>query len=95
MTLRRPDHEVLTALCRGLAERHIGHRRLFAGNLLRQPAYEGVPHRCVGPLEATDALCEGALFLGVYPGLTDEMLAYVATSMRELSDELVPGPGGS
>jgi CDP-6-deoxy-D-xylo-4-hexulose-3-dehydrase len=83
LVMREPDHERLTALCRRLDARRIGHRRLFGGNLLRQPAYRDVPHRVVGDLAATDAICHGGLFLGVYPGLTEEMLAEQARAFRE------------
>ena len=83
MVMRQPDHDRLTDLCRRLDARGVGHRRLFAGNLLRQPAYRDIPHRVVGDLSATDAICQGGLFLGVYPGLTDEMLAEQARVFRE------------
>ena len=52
-------------------------RLLFGGNLLRQPAFAHVPHRVVGDLTNTDRLMRDAFFIGVYPGLTDAMLAYV------------------
>jgi CDP-6-deoxy-D-xylo-4-hexulose-3-dehydrase len=85
MVLRQPDHDRLTRICRGLDERKIGHRRLFAGNLLRQPAYARVKHRVVGSLESTDAIMKGGLFLGVYPGLTGEMIETVAEAVTELT----------
>jgi CDP-6-deoxy-D-xylo-4-hexulose-3-dehydrase len=83
MTMREPDHARLTRICRYLDERKIGHRRLFGGNLLRQPAYKNIKHRVVGSLEHTDAIMNGALFLGVYPGLTDAMLQTVAGTFIE------------
>lgn len=85
LVMREPDHERLTALCRRLEARKIGHRRLFAGNLLRQPAYRGIPHRVAGDLANTDRICHGGLFLGVYPGLTEEMLAEQARAFLEES----------
>lgn len=85
MVLRDADHERLTRICRGLDERRIGHRRLFAGNLLRQPAYARVRHRVVGDLTHTDAIMKGGLFLGVYPGLTGEMIETVASAIGELT----------
>ena len=83
MTLKNPDHDRLTRVCRALDAKKIGHRRLFAGNLLRQPAYANVKHRVVGDLTHTDAIMNGGLFLGVYPGLTEEMLATVAHEVEE------------
>lgn len=83
MVMHEPDHDRLTRICRYLDERKIGHRRLFGGNLLRQPAYKNIQHRVVGSLEHADAIMNGGLFLGVYPGLTEEMLDYVAATFVE------------
>ena len=83
LTMREPNHERLTRICRYLDDRKIGHRRLFGGNLLRQPAYKNIRHRVVGSLEHTDAIMHGGLFLGVYPGLTEEMLQSMAATFVE------------
>ncbi|HMC63471.1 MAG TPA: lipopolysaccharide biosynthesis protein RfbH [Gemmataceae bacterium] len=64
-------------LVRYLEDRKVQTRLLFGGNLLRQPAFAHVPHRVVGDLTNTDRLMRDAFFIGVYPGLTDAMLAYV------------------
>jgi len=81
MVMREPDHDRLTAFCQKLAERKIGNRRLFGGNLLRQPAYRGIAHRVVGGLSNTDKIAFGGLFLGVYPGITEEMANYQAETV--------------
>jgi CDP-6-deoxy-D-xylo-4-hexulose-3-dehydrase len=60
-----------------LEERQVQTRQLFGGNLLRQPAFQGVAHRVVGELANTDKLMSDGFFIGVYPGLTPEMLDYV------------------
>lgn len=83
MVMRKPDHAELTRICRYLDERKIGHRRLFGGNLLKQPAYKNIRHRVVGPLDRTEEILHGGLFLGVYPGLTDEMLQTAAGTFVE------------
>ncbi|RMB85802.1 lipopolysaccharide biosynthesis protein RfbH [Streptomyces shenzhenensis] len=66
-----------------LEERKIGTRRLFAGNLTRQPAYIGRPHRIVGDLTNSDVITEHTFWIGVYPGLTDEMLDYMTATIKE------------
>lgn len=52
-------------------------RMLFAGNILKQPAYRDIEHRIAGGLSNTDTVFENTFFIGVYPGLTDEMIVYV------------------
>jgi CDP-4-dehydro-6-deoxyglucose reductase, E1 len=69
-------------LVRWLDARRIATRQLFAGNLLRQPAYRDVPHRVVGDLTNTDLVMRGTFWLGVYPGITDAMVDYMVDSVR-------------
>ena len=69
-------------LVQWLDARRIATRQLFAGNLLRQPAYRDVPHRVVGDLTNTDLVMRGTFWLGVYPGITDAMVDYVVDSVR-------------
>ncbi|WP_336053785.1 lipopolysaccharide biosynthesis protein RfbH [Streptomyces sp. CA2R101] len=70
-----------------LENRRIGTRRLFAGNLTRQPAYAGRSYRVVGDLTNSDIIAEHTFWVGVYPGLTDEMLDYVVASVKEFVRE--------
>jgi CDP-6-deoxy-D-xylo-4-hexulose-3-dehydrase len=83
LRLREPDHARLTRICRHLDQKRIGNRRVMGGNLVRQPAFRGTNHRIVGDLRGADAIAEGALFLGVYPGLTEPMLRAQADAMLE------------
>jgi CDP-4-dehydro-6-deoxyglucose reductase, E1 len=71
-----------------LNERKIGTRQIFAGNLLRQPAYEGIPHRRIGDLPNSDFVMNQAFWVGVYPGLSDAMIHYMAESFRQLAFSL-------
>lgn len=58
-------------------------RQIFAGNILRQPGYLTIPRRVHGTLTESDRIMRDAFFLGVYPGLTEEMLAFVARRIHE------------
>jgi len=66
-----------------LEGRHVQTRQLFGGNLLRQPAFKGIAHRVVGGLANTDKIMRDGFFIGVYPGLTGEMLDYVAEGFAD------------
>lgn len=70
------------ALVQFLEGRKIATRLLFGGNLTRQPAYEGLTYRVVGDLARSDQVMHGTLWIGCYPGLTEEMLAWVSESMH-------------
>ena len=70
----------------GRLEKHrIGTRLLFAGNLVRQPAYEGIDYRVIGDLKNTDFVMRNVLWVGVYPGLTRPMLDYIAEIIGEVA----------
>lgn len=71
-----------------LESRKIQTRNLFAGNLLKHPAFDemrrsGQGYRVVGELKNTDFIMNHTFWIGVYPGMTDEMLDYMAESIRE------------
>lgn len=68
-------------LIRALDAQKIGTRLLFGGNLLRQPAYEGCEYRTVGPLTNTDFVMNNVFWVGVYPGLTKQMLDFVVETI--------------
>jgi len=80
----RPDAPFSRAeLVSFVESRRIATRLLFAGNLLRQPAYSGIAHRVIGELANTDFVMANTFWLGVFPGLTDEMIDYVLASVDE------------
>jgi len=60
-------------------------RLLFGGNLIRQPAYQGVEFRVIGDLKRTDYVMRSVLWVGVYPGLTNPMLQHIAEVIGEVA----------
>ena len=58
-------------------ENKIGSRLLFSGNLTRQPAYKDVKYRISGTLTNTDIIMNQTFWLGIYPGITREMMDFV------------------
>ena len=78
-------------LTRHLDAKKIGTRLLFAGNLLRQPAYEGWEYRVVGELTNTDYVMNHVFWVGLYPGLTREMLEYTAQTIADFVEQAKAG----
>ena len=71
-----------------LESRKIQTRNLFAGNLLRHPAFDemrksGEGYRVVGELKNTDFVMNNGFWIGVYPGMTMEMLNWMTKSIRD------------
>ena len=65
-------------ITRYLESHNIETRPLFAGNILKQPAYKGIKCRKIGDLSVSDRIMSSAFFIGVYPGLDEHRLRYVA-----------------
>ncbi len=72
-------------IVRALNDRGIGTRLVFAGNLLRQPAYTDITHRIVGDLRNADFVMENAFWLGVYPGLSDAHIDYALDAVHDIA----------
>ena len=71
-----------------LESKKIQTRNLFAGNLLKHPAFDemrksGEGYRVVGELKGTDFVMTNTLWIGVYPGMTEEMLQYMIATIKE------------
>jgi CDP-6-deoxy-D-xylo-4-hexulose-3-dehydrase len=74
---------------RAVDAKKIGTRLLFGGNLVRQPAYRDIAYRVAGSLENTDQVADRLFWIGVYPGLTPQMLDYVVDSIHTIIAERV------
>jgi CDP-6-deoxy-D-xylo-4-hexulose-3-dehydrase len=71
------------SLVESLESRRIATRPLFAGNLTRQPVFQGVNYRVSGDLTNTDTIMQRTFWVGVYSGLTEAMMDYVADAFRQ------------
>lgn len=78
------EHEIYKRLdlLKHLDEAKIGTRLLFAGNLIRQPYMQNENYRISGELKNTDYVMENSFWIGVYPGITQEMLNFVANKIK-------------
>lgn len=70
-------------LVQHLESRRIGTRQLFGGNLVKQPAYSRLPNRIVGSLTNSDVITESTFWIGVYPGLSNEMIVFILDTISE------------
>lgn len=67
-------------------------RMLFSGNILRQPCFDslrasGEGYRVVGDLANTDRIVTDTFWVGVYPGMTPEMIDYMVKTISEAVDK--------
>lgn len=71
-----------------LESKKIQTRNLFAGNLIKHPAFDemrrtGEGYRVIGDLKGTDFVMTNTFWIGVYPGMTQEMLEFMISSIKE------------
>ena len=71
-----------------IEEHGVQTRMLFAGNLTKHPCFDqmrasGTGYRVVGDLANTDRIMNDTFWVGVYPGMTDEMIDYMAQVIKE------------
>lgn len=78
LTLREAAGTRRVDLLEYLDQSRIGTRLLFAGNLTRQPSMQGQTYRVASSLANTDTVMEHTFWLGIYPGLSEGMIDFVA-----------------
>lgn len=76
------------AVVQYVEEKGVQTRMLFAGNLIKHPCFDemrktGEGYRVVGELTNTDRIMNDTFWVGVYPGMTDEMIDYMAKVLKE------------
>lgn len=77
-----------------LESKRIQTRTLFSGNILRHPAFSemvetGTGYRVFGTLDVTDQVMRDTFWLGVYPGLTDEMIDYMIDAITDFVNSVI------
>ena len=83
------EHFLLEGIGVEYVESHgVQTRNLFAGNLIKHPCFDemratGEGYRVVGGLDTTDRIMRDTFWVGVYPGMTDEMIDYMAKTIKE------------
>lgn len=77
-------------ITRFLEEKNIQTRLLFSGNLIKHPCFDSIrntdKYRVVGDLKNTDYIMNNSFWIGVYPGMTDEMIEYMIENLFEAID---------
>jgi len=83
LTIRHKSPLRRDPLVRFLEEKKIGTRLLFAGNIIKQPAYRNIKKKMIGNFENTDKIMNNTFWLGVWPGLNENHYNYFDEVMRE------------
>jgi len=71
-----------------IEEKGVQTRMLFAGNIIKHPCFDSMResesgYRVIGDLKNTDRIMNDTFWVGVYPGMTDEMIDYMAKIIKE------------
>ena len=71
-------------------------RLLFSGNLIKHPCFDSIRgtdvYRVSGSLKVTDYVMENTFWVGVYPGMTDEMIDYLTSRLRLKINDIIIEP---
>ena len=88
LTLRDDNPEYRRQITSKLEDKKVGSRLLFGGNLTKQPAFMGQNFKIVGDLKNTDFVMNNSFWIGVWPGIDDEMLDYMVNCLVEVTKEV-------
>ncbi|MGC8483841.1 MAG: lipopolysaccharide biosynthesis protein RfbH [Thermodesulfobium sp.] len=83
LTVREDANFKKNELINFLERKKIMTRPIFAGNLTKQPAYLDVDKRIGSELKVTDKVMNNSFFIGVYPGINDDMLEYIGDTFED------------
>lgn len=88
LTLRDDNPEYRRQITSKLEDKKVGSRLLFGGNLTKQPAFMGHNFKIVGDLKNTDFVMNNSFWIGVWPGINDQMLDYMVDCLAEVTKEV-------
>ena len=87
LTIKDPTKLSRRDVISDLEAKKVGTRLLFGGNLVKQPAFKGVNFRVHGDLAVTDKVMNDSFWIGVWPGITEEMIDYMVDSLASVTQE--------
>lgn len=83
LTIRENINIKRAELQQYLEKNKIQTRVLFAGNILKHPAYRDINYKIIGKLSNSDKIFKNSFFVGVYPGLSEENMIYIASEIKK------------
>ncbi len=84
ISMRESSKVSRNEMVQALESKKVHTRLLFAGNLVRQPAYNKMNHRIQGSLDNADYIMNHTFWVGIYPALGETELTYIAKSIEEI-----------
>jgi CDP-6-deoxy-D-xylo-4-hexulose-3-dehydrase len=88
LSVRENEKFTKNELTLWLESSNIKTRQIFAGNMIKQPAYKDVKYRVIGELENTNYIMRNTLFIGVYPGIEDVHIDFIISVFADFFSKL-------